>query len=188
MDEILRIVVLPIALMAIILGLFYVLFGRDKSAREDPAGLRSFASFRAPRSLLEQHAGDAVDELEPSEAGAALIDALERELTRRAIGLGSIARQDYGYGVKARSGEAAFQLRIGWVGDQAEDGTPLDWLVSVDPTQRRFEDSRELRRLLLELHASFNALSLRHLRWHRREDWLAGRTTGNARPLDRALG
>lgn len=188
MDEILRIVVLPVALMAIIIGLFYVFFGRQKTAREDPPGLRSFATFRAPRALLEQHAGDAVDELEPSEAGAAVIEAVERELTRRAISLGSIERHDYGYTVEARSGDAAFALRVGWVGDQAEDGTPLDWLVSVDPTRRVFEDSQELRRLLLELHASLTALSARHLRWHRREDWLAGRTAGNVRPLDRSLG
>jgi hypothetical protein len=188
MAEILRIVVLPVALMALIIGVFYLFFGRSKAAREDPAGLRSFASFRAPPKLLEQHAGASHDDLDPSEAGAAVVDALRRELDQRALTTGSVDHKSYGYTVDARCGDQAFFLRVGWVGDQAEDGTPLDWLVSVDPTGRRFDDGPELRRLLLELHASLTALSARHLRWHRREDWLAGRTAGNARPLDRSLG
>ena len=209
MHEIITVVVIPVALMGVIIAVFYTFFGRTSTTRDDPAGLRSFATFHAPKNLRtttgDSAASDgttrnskplALDDADQEEIAEALLDALTRELARRAIPLGLPERESYGYNAETRCGTTTFALRLGWIGeddnasrddDDAPIVAPLGWLLSVDPTRRRFSDSPDLRQVLGELHSSLKALSAQNLRWHRRQDWLAGRVSGNAQPLDRSL-
>ncbi len=211
MHEIITVVVIPVALMGVIIAVFYTFFGRTSTTRDDPEGLRSFATFHAPKDLRtttgDSAAGDgttrdnkplALDDADQEEIAEALLDALTRELARRAIPLGLPERESYGYTAETRCGATTFALRLGWIGSEGDDNAskadgdapivaPLGWLLSVDPTRRRLADSSDLRQVLGELHSSLKALSAQNLRWHRRQDWLAGRVSGNAQPLDRSL-
>lgn len=184
MDAVVTVVIMPVLLMAAIIGLFYLFFGRRGGPAADPPGLRSFVSFVAPHAFLEEAAGDAVDDAEPAHAGGPLSEALRRGLIERACDVGAPEHESYGFSFEVGCGEEAFCVRLGWLGDENEDGGRLDWLLSVDPQRGPLHDGPGLRRLLAELHATLDVVGATERRWHAREDWNAGRTTGTALPLE----
>lgn len=162
MREIIRVVVLPLLLMGGILGIFYLVFGRRIKERQDPPGVRTFATFD----------GFEPESDEPAEAGQAIAGKLHGALGRAGLDLNPVEAEDIGWSIDVGAEERAFILRVGYVGD---DGA--SWLLCVDPHapgRNALQDSAGLRRVLSECHAALTAMGARTVRWHRREDHARG--------------
>lgn len=176
-QEIIRIVILPLILMSAILGIFYLIFGRKKDYRIDPEGLRSCVSF-ADRQIAQP------------EDEKALALKIANGLTKAEFDINPPEASKFGYHFEVGITEKSFViLRIGRFEGVSDDGLAMDWLLSVDPPEyiTILEDSEPLRKLLIEIHRILQQLQLKEIRWHKRQDWLAGKTFGNAKPLDRSL-